>query len=72
MNALMEQGCDAPEQEIELTRARAYQSNDQAWVGASQRIPGTWAPGFSGNPVEQKNGMLIRRVVGYERLVVHR
>ena len=35
---------------IELTRTRAYQSNDQAWV-------------------EQKNGMLIRRVVGYERLV---
>lgn len=50
MNALMEQWCDAPEQGIELTRSRAYQSNDQAWV-------------------EQKNGMLIRRVVGYERLV---
>jgi hypothetical protein len=50
MNALMEQWCDAPEQAIELTRSRAYQSNDQAWV-------------------EQKNGMLIRRVVGYERLV---
>jgi hypothetical protein len=50
MNALMEQWCDAPVQEIELTRSRAYQSNDQAWV-------------------EQKNGMLIRRVVGYERLV---
>ena len=50
MNALMEQWCDAPEQGIELTRSRAYQSNDQAWV-------------------EQKNGVLIRRVVGYERLV---
>jgi hypothetical protein len=50
MNALMEQWCDAPEQAIELTRSRAYQSNDQAWV-------------------EQKNGMRIRRVVGYERLV---
>jgi len=50
MNALMEQWCDAPEQGIELTRSRAYQSNDKAWV-------------------EQKNGMLIRRVVGYERLV---
>ena len=50
MNALMEQWCDAPEQAIELTRSRAYQSNDQAWV-------------------EQKNGMLIRRGVGYERLV---
>jgi hypothetical protein len=33
-----------------LTRSRAYQSNDQAWV-------------------EQKNGMLVRRVVGYQRLV---
>jgi hypothetical protein len=32
MNALMEQWCDAPEQGIELTRSRAYQSNDQAWV----------------------------------------
>jgi hypothetical protein len=50
MNALMEQWCDAPEQGIELTRSRAYQSSDQAWV-------------------EQKNGVLIRRVVGYERLV---
>ena len=50
MNPLMEQWCDAPEQGIELTRSRAYQSNDQAWV-------------------EQKNGVLIRRVVGYERLV---
>ena len=50
MNALMEQWCDAPEQAIELTRSRAYQSNDQTWV-------------------EQKNGMLIRRVVGYGRLV---
>jgi len=50
LNALMEDWCDAPEQGIELTRSRAYQSNNQAWV-------------------EQKNGMLIRRVVGYERLV---
>jgi hypothetical protein len=47
MNALMEQWCDAPEQGIELTRSRAYQSNDQAWV-------------------EQKNGVLIRRLVGLE------
>ncbi len=35
--------------QIVLTRSRAYQSNDQAWV-------------------EQKNGMLVRRVVGYQRL----
>jgi hypothetical protein len=32
MNALIEQWCDASEQEIELTRSREYQSNDQAWV----------------------------------------
>jgi hypothetical protein len=50
MNALMWQWCDATEQGIELTRFRAYQSNDQAWV-------------------EEKKGMLILRVVGYERLV---
>ena len=50
MNQLMEAWCDRPGQEIVLTRSRAYQSNDQAWV-------------------EQKNGMLVRRVVGYQRLV---
>jgi hypothetical protein len=38
-----------PGHQIVLTRSRAYQSNDQAWV-------------------EQKNGMLVRRVVGYQRL----
>ena len=54
MNQLMEAWCDRPGQEIVLTRSRAYQSNDQAWVGT---------------PVEQKNGMLVRRVVGYQRLV---
>jgi hypothetical protein len=32
MNAPMEHWCDASEQGIELTRSRAYQSNDQAWV----------------------------------------
>ena len=50
LNQLMEAWCDRPGQEIVLTRSRAYQSNDQAWV-------------------EQKNGMLVRRVVGYQRLV---
>jgi hypothetical protein len=50
MNTLMEAWCDRPEDRIQLTRSRAYKSNDQAWV-------------------EQKNGVLVRRVVGYERLV---
>ena len=34
---------------MQLTRSRAYKSNEQAWV-------------------EQKNGMLVRRVVGHRRL----
>ncbi len=34
---------------IELTRSRAYEKNDQAWV-------------------EQKNGAIVRRLVGYGRL----
>jgi hypothetical protein len=50
LNAPMEQWwCEKHQPPIVLTRSRAYQSNDQAWV-------------------EQKNGMLIRRVVGYQRL----
>ena len=49
LNAPLEQWCEKHQPRIELTRSRAYQSNDQAWV-------------------EQKNGMLIRRVVGYQRL----
>ncbi|WP_432785272.1 transposase [Cyanobium sp. BSA11S] len=49
MNSLMEAWCDRPGHQIVLTRSRAYQSNDQAWV-------------------EQKNGILVRRVVGYQRL----
>ena len=49
MNCLMEAWCARPGHQIVLTRSRAYQSNDQAWV-------------------EQKNGMLVRRVVGYQRL----
>jgi Integrase core domain len=35
--------------QLELTRSRAYQKNDQAWI-------------------EQKNGAVVRRFVGYERL----
>jgi len=35
--------------QIELTRCRAYKKNDQAWI-------------------EQKNGAVIRRMVGYGRL----
>jgi len=49
LNAPLEQWCEKHQPPIALTRSRAYQSNDQAWV-------------------EQKNGMLIRRVVGYQRL----
>jgi hypothetical protein len=37
------------EQGLEVTRARAYRKNDQAWV-------------------EQKNGAIVRRLVGYGRL----
>lgn len=37
------------EQNIELTRSRAYKKNDQAWI-------------------EQKNGSVVRRLVGYGRL----
>ncbi|MEX1122719.1 MAG: hypothetical protein WED82_11325 [Balneolales bacterium] len=46
MNCLMEAWCARPGHQIVLTRYRAYQSNDQAWV-------------------EQMNGMLVRRLVGY-------
>jgi len=49
MNAPLETWCEKHRPRIELTRSRAYQSNDQAWV-------------------EQKNGMLVRRVIGYQRL----
>ena len=49
LNAPLEQWCEKHQPPIALTRSRAYQSNDQAWV-------------------EQKNGMLVRRVVGYQRL----
>jgi len=36
------------QQQLEFTRSRAYQKNDQAWI-------------------EQKNGAVVRRFVGYER-----
>ena len=36
------------DQQIEFTRSRAYQKNDQAWI-------------------EQKNGAIVRRFVGYDR-----
>ena len=45
MNAPLETWCEKHRPRIELTRSRAYQSNDHAWV-------------------EQKNGMLVRRVAG--------
>jgi Integrase core domain len=38
------------QQKLEVTRSRAYQKNDQAWI-------------------EQKNGAVVRRFVGYERHV---
>lgn len=49
MNEELERWCAEAAKPIELTRSRAYKSNDQAWV-------------------EQKNGMLVRRVVGHRRL----
>jgi hypothetical protein len=47
MNELVIAWCR--EQGLEVTRARAYRKNDQAWV-------------------EQKNGAIVRRLVGYGRL----
>jgi hypothetical protein len=38
------------QQQLEFTRSRAYQKNDQAWI-------------------EQKNGVVVRRFVGYQRHV---
>jgi hypothetical protein len=38
------------QRQLEFTRSRAYQKNDQAWI-------------------EQKNGAVVRRFVGYDRLV---
>ena len=47
MNELVVPWCR--EEGLEVTRARAYRKNDQAWV-------------------EQKNGAIVRRLVGYGRL----
>jgi hypothetical protein len=47
INETLQGYCQA--QQIEFTRSRAYQKNDQAWI-------------------EQKNGAVIRRFVGYRRL----
>jgi hypothetical protein len=47
MNDVVVPWCRA--QGLEVTRARAYRKNDQAWV-------------------EQKNGAIVRRLVGYGRL----
>ncbi len=69
MNQRMEAWSDRPGQEIVLTRSRAYQSNDQAWVGHPKQSRGFIPRDCLGTPVEQKNGMLVRRVVGYQRLV---
>ena len=69
MNGLMEAWCDRPGQQIVLTRSRAYKSNDQAWVGHPKQSRGMNPRDCLGTPVEQKNGMLVRRVVGYQRLV---
>jgi hypothetical protein len=69
MNSLMEAWCDRPGQQIVLTRSRAYKSNDQAWVGHPKQSRGMNPRDCLGTPVEQKNGMLVRRVVGYQRLV---
>jgi hypothetical protein len=49
MNEDLERWCAEAAKPVELTRSRAYKSDDQAWV-------------------EQKNGMVVRRVVGHRRL----
>ena len=69
MNQLMEAWCDHPGQEIVLSRSRAYQSNDQARVGHPRESRGLRPRDSLGTPVEQRNGMLVRRVVGHQRLV---
>jgi hypothetical protein len=68
LNAPLEQWCEKHQPRIELTRSRAYQSNDQAWVGHPRESRESIPRDSLGTPVEQKNGMLVRRVVGYERL----
>ncbi|MFO0017780.1 MAG: hypothetical protein ACK52U_14650 [Synechococcaceae cyanobacterium] len=69
MNQRMEAWCDSVGQQIVLTRSRAYKSNEQALVGHPRESRGRCPRDSLGTPVEQKNGMLVRRVVGYQRLV---
>jgi len=68
LNAPLEQWCEKHQPRIELTRSRAYQSDDQAWVGHPSESRESIPRDSLGTPVEQKNGMLIRRVVGSQRL----
>jgi hypothetical protein len=68
LNAPLVHWCEKHHPRIELTRSRAYQSNDQAWVGHPRESRESIPRDSLGTPVEQKNGMLVRRVVGYERL----
>jgi hypothetical protein len=68
LNAPLKHWCEKHHPRIELTRSRAYQSNDQAWVGHPRESRESIPRDSLGTPVEQKNGMLVRRVVGYERL----
>jgi hypothetical protein len=46
INEILRAHCQ--QEQIEFTRSRAYQKNDQAWI-------------------EQKNGSIVRRFVGYGR-----
>lgn len=64
LNASLEHWCEKHQPRIELTRSRAYQSNDQAWVGHPRESRESIPRDSLGCPVEQKNGMLVRRVVG--------
>ena len=50
---------------IALTRSRAYQSNDQAWVGQPRESRESITRNSLRTPDIQKNGMLlVSRVVG--------
>ena len=51
-----------------LTRSLACQSNDQAWERHPSESRESIARDSLTTPVEQKNCMPVRRVVGYERL----
>ena len=68
MNEELERWCAEAAKPVELTRSRAYKSNDQAWVGHPRESRESIPRDSLGTPVEQKNGMLVRRVVGHRRL----